>query len=440
MIWVLRNIGVRLWVTSLFSIPLGFYLVPGFTRVFPDINPLWLLLVISIGCILLIGFLMDMTAKNAVINLINEGRAWERAGINNKAEKKYNKALRLYDSFLFGLFSAKKTTRKITSAIARFKLNTSMGNENFSLATAMYLKLNPTDEDMAERWLRQVQKLRAATPLEQEVLTLLADTYYANKSLSAWITDIFQKSGRRDYAAKKLYQHTQKAPSFAKAYPETVGDALAESGETLEKQKPYYQPEIKPVRQIRPTKEIKPLRDVKPKKKLEIGKYIQAIFGKAGLLIQFVIRLVGSIFSFLILSVHRVYGFIKDHEKIQFYLKMGFLGFVSILLMVFIVNTVFHMLKPNPAPEEKMVEKTDIPEIKPFTIQVSAYLKKEFADNFVNNLKKKQIEATVKKVDGGGKTWFVVRVSEFVDKKSADAYGQQLKKQKIIDDFFVTNK
>jgi cell division septation protein DedD len=98
------------------------------------------------------------------------------------------------------------------------------------------------------------------------------------------------------------------------------------------------------------------------------------------------------------------------------------------------------MVKPNPPPAEKIVEKIDVPVVKPFTIQVSAYLKKEFADIYVNNLKKRDIEATVKKVDGGGKTWFVVRVSEFADKKSADSYGQRLKQQKIIDDFFVTNK
>jgi len=55
------------------------------------------------------------------------------------------------------------------------------------------------------------------------------------------------------------------------------------------------------------------------------------------------------------------------------------------------------------------------------------------------SLKKKGIEASVKKVAGGGKTWFVVRVSSFVDKKSATTYGQKLKQQKIIDDFFVNN-
>ncbi len=428
MIWFLRNIGVRLWITSLLTIPFGFYLLPGVTKLFPGINPLWFLLVMTIGFVLLIGFLMDMAAKNAVLNLIKEGQAWERAGINAKAEKKYNRALRLYDTFLFGMLSAKKTTRKISAAIARFKLNTSLGNENFNLATAVYLKMNPTDEDMAERWLRQVQKLREVNPLEEEVLTLLAETSYANNSLSALITDIFQKSGRRDYAAKKMYRHAQKPPSSAKVYPETIGGTPTSPGETLEMQKPYYQPKIKPIKRS------------KTEKKVEIKKYIQAVSEKAGLLIQFAARLIGFAFSFLILSVHQVYGFIKDHEKVQFYLKMGLLGFVSICLMVFIVNTVSHMVKPIPATDEKMVEKIDIPVARPFTIQVSAYLKKEFADTYANALKKKDIEATVKKVDGGGKTWFVVRVSEFSDKKSADIYGQQLKKQKIIDDFFVTNK
>jgi hypothetical protein len=291
----------------------------------------------------------------------------------------------------------------------------------------MYLKMNPADEAMAERWLRQLQTSRKLSALDQEVLTLLAETYYTHKLLSERVSDIFQKSGKRDYAAKKVYPLEQKPPSFAKAYPR-AGSALADPGETLASRKPYSQPIIKPVRKS------------KARQKIEIGKYIQAILDKAIGLIQFSARIALSVFSLLILSVHRVYGFIRDHEKAQSYLKIGFLGFVSICLAAFIINTISHMVKPNPPPAEKIVEEIAAPVVKPFTIQVSAYLKKEFADSYVNNLKKKDIEATVKKVDGGGKTWFVVRVSEFADKLSADSYGQRLKQQKIIDDFFVTNK
>jgi hypothetical protein len=427
MIRILRNIGVRLWITALVFIPLGFYLVSGITKFFPDINPLGFLWIMMVGFILLLGLLLDLAGKKAVTNLIKEAQAWERAGLNSKAEKKYAGALRLYDTFLLGLFSAGQATRKISGAIARFKLNTSVGNENFNLATAMYLKMNPADEAMAERWLRQVQTSRKLSDLDQEVLTLLAETYYTHKSLSERVSDIFQKSGKRDYAAKKVYPLEQKSPFFAKAYPR-AGSALADPGETLEKQKPYSQPIIKPVRKAT------------VKQKIEIGKYIRAVLDKAIGLIQFSVRSAGSVFSFLILTVHRAHGFIRDHEKVQSYLKIGFLGFVSICLTAFIINTISHMVKPNPPPAEKIVEKIDIPVVKPFTIQVSAYLKKEFADNYVNSLKKKDIEATVKKVEGGGKTWFVVRVSEFADKKNADSYGRHLKQQKIIDDFFVTNK
>jgi len=427
MIRILRNIGVRLWITALFFIPLGFFLVSGITNISPDINPIGLLWAMMLCFILLLGFLMDMAGKKAVANLIKEAQAWERAGLNTKAEKKYARALRLYDTFLFGLFSQRRISRKISGAIARFKLNPSVGNETFNLATAMYLKMNPADEAMAERWLKQVKPSRKLSALDQEVLSLLAETYYGHKPLSERVSDIFQKSGKGDYAVKKVHPPEQKPSSFAKAYPR-AGSALADPGETLASRKPYSQPMIKPVEKAR------------VKQKIEIGKFIRTGLDKLIDLIQFFACSVGSVFSFLILSVHRMYGFIQGHEKVQSYLKIGFLGFVSICLTAFIINTVSHMVKPNPPSAENIVEKIDIPVVKPFTIQVSAYLKKEFADVYVNNLKKKDIAATVKKVDGGGKTWFVVRVSEFADKKSADSYGQQLKQQKIIDDFFVTNK
>ena len=87
---------------------------------------------------------------------------------------------------------------------------------------------------------------------------------------------------------------------------------------------------------------------------------------------------------------------------------------------------------------KKTVTEIQIP--KPFTIQVAAYLKLKHAETYVGKLKKKGIDAGMKKVDGGGKTWFVVRISQFTDKQSAAAYGQKLKQQNIIEDFFVNNR
>lgn len=77
---------------------------------------------------------------------------------------------------------------------------------------------------------------------------------------------------------------------------------------------------------------------------------------------------------------------------------------------------------------------------KPFTIQVAAYLKQVHADRYAAILKQKGIVPIITKVKGGGKIWYVVRISEFADKATAAAFGKKLKAEKIIDDFFVSNK
>ncbi|MCK5098995.1 MAG: hypothetical protein KAR45_12890, partial [Desulfobacteraceae bacterium] len=201
MIRILRNIGTHLWIATLITIPLSFYVLAGLTRLFPGINPIATGLVTLTGVVVVIGFLMDYTAKKAVINLIKEGQIWERSGISNKAEKNYIKVLRIYDTFLFWPFFAKKTIQKISGAIAKFKLNTSIKNQNFKLATEVYLKMNPEDEDIARLWLAQLRQSTVVTSFEQEVLSVLAEKHYTNKLLSALMIDIFLGLERKDFIA-----------------------------------------------------------------------------------------------------------------------------------------------------------------------------------------------------------------------------------------------
>jgi septal ring-binding cell division protein DamX len=117
---------------------------------------------------------------------------------------------------------------------------------------------------------------------------------------------------------------------------------------------------------------------------------------------------------------------------------MGFFGMIIICFLWFMVNTLFHMFQSKTPEKETVIVQNQVP--MPFTIQVAAYLKQIHADRYVDSLRKRQIEADVKKTVGGGKTWFVVRVSQFPDKKSAAAYGMKLKQQGLIDDFFVNNR
>ncbi|RLC04224.1 MAG: hypothetical protein DRH34_04470 [Deltaproteobacteria bacterium] len=423
MIWILRNIGIHLWITTLVALPLSFYILPGLTKLFPEISPILTGLVTILGSALGMGFLMDQMAKKTVTGLIKEGQAWERSGILNKAEKQYIKALRIYDTFLLWPFFAKKTARIISGAIAKFELNSFVENKNFKVGTVVYVKMNPENEDIARLWLGKLKRSTIVTSLEQEVLSALAEKYYNHKLLSALIIDIFLGLDRRDFIAKKLYQQGLNDPELKKKYAKKIEDLIGSPNETIE----TIQQEVS---FIKPEK--------KQKKEIGIGKRIQAALLNCLSYLKNLWMFIGSVLSFFILSAGKSVTYIKEHEKAQFYLKTGLLSMVSIWLLFFMANTLSHMLKSKAV--EKPEKEIQIQVPKPFTIQVAAYLKQKHASRYVDTLKKKGIDAIVKKVGGGGKIWFVVRVSEFVDKKSAAAYGQKLKQQEIIDDFFVNNK
>ncbi len=420
MIWILKNISVHLWITTLFAIPLSFYFLSGLAEFFPEINPLITGFVTIAGVIAIISILMDLAAKKIITNLIKEGHAWERSGIFNKADKNYTKALRVYDTFLLWPFTSKKTAQRISGAIAKFYLNSSVENKNFKLGTLVYLKINPADKDIAHLWLTRLRQSSIVTSFEQEILSMLAQRYYSDKILSILILDIFLGLEREDFTAKKLYQHVLSDPELKHGYSKKIEALIGKPEDTLQKEVSFQ------------------LFDKKPVEKVEIGKKVQVLTEKGVYFLQSLWSFMGGSFSFLILSAAKVYTYIKQNEKIRFYLKAGFLTLISGLLLFFMVGPISHIFKSRTIEKEKI--KTPIQVFKPFTIQVAAYLKPKHAQSYVDILKKKEIDARIKKVYGGGKTWFVVRVSEFIDRKSAAAYGQKLKKQKIIDDFFVNNK
>ncbi|MCP4625942.1 MAG: SPOR domain-containing protein [bacterium] len=70
---------------------------------------------------------------------------------------------------------------------------------------------------------------------------------------------------------------------------------------------------------------------------------------------------------------------------------------------------------------------------------VAAYLKPEYARNYVQQLKKRGLDAYWSEAVSGDKKWYQVRVSHFASKQAARDYGQRLKVQGIIDDYYVAN-
>ena len=212
----------------------------------------------------------------------------------------------------------------------------------------------------------------------------------------------------------------RKDPLFEKRYSRKIEGVIGKPDSLLKKEVSFSHP-------------VPPSR-----KKSEIGKKIPVIIKKIVSLLKRWIALMGSVLSLFIGSVVKGVAYIKAHEKGPFYLKICFSGIVCVGFVCFMITTLSHLFKAGPVETAPVNIQIQVP--KPFTIQVSAYLNHKHADRYVDSLKKKGIDAIIKEVAGGGKTWFVVRVSEFTDKKSAEDYGRKLKQDHIIDDFFVNNK
>lgn len=434
MIWTLRNISILFWITVSVTLPVSFYILTVLIQSFPGINPFVTGMVVAGICFTILTVLLDAGAKKILTGLIKEGQAWERAGIVKKAEKKYIRAVRLFDSFLFRPFGNQKIVKEISGIISRFELNTGAGNENFKTAACMYLKTDPSDTDMAELWLKQLARSSMVTSQQQEVLSILAETHGSDSELSRLIADIFLGLERKDFTAHKLYAQMQK----------NSGEGDRELKHT-DQGGPIRDKDILDREAVVSSSKRLPGKPVKKRawSLLKIGQGgwtgLKAALAKTSMVFKWLYRVSGSVISFIVLSVTGVADYVKNREQVRFFLKIGILAIAALWLIFFIAGTVSHLFKPTPIKnrEQVIAEQVKIP--KPFTIQVAAYLKQSHADRYVAVLKKKKIDARVKKVEGGGKTWFVIRVSEFDDKKSAAAYGQQLKQQNIIDDYFVNN-
>ncbi len=412
MIWILKNISIQLWITLLVFIPVVFSAMPVITDFFPGLNPVGAGLAILIITGTAISGLMNYLAVKSIKKLVKDAQSWEMSAITIKAEQNYAKALRIYNSFLIWPFCAKKITGCLYRAIAGFTLNTETASPEFAKIPAPYLKIFPEDEEIAELWLARLRRASVVSLLDQQVLSGLAAAHYDNDILAPAIAEIFLALGRQDFTACRLYRQIMKNPDYEKQYGAKIREVTGnfhddqKSGEIIFARSGHM-----------PDKRTKTV-----KKRNLLKSFIKYLWKPV------------KIFSGLMVSA-AVY--IRTHEKARFYIKSGCLCIMAVVVAVFIANTLSYIMKTKTVQKEKTKIEIKIP--KPFTIQVAAYLKRKYADRYIELLKKRGIKARVKKVKGGGKTWFVVQVSEFADKKSAAAYGRRLKSEKIIDDFFVNN-
>jgi septal ring-binding cell division protein DamX len=75
----------------------------------------------------------------------------------------------------------------------------------------------------------------------------------------------------------------------------------------------------------------------------------------------------------------------------------------------------------------------------PYTLQVAAYLKSDYAKAYVNELKAQDLEAFIVATKGKDKIWYQVRISRFATKADAITFGEQLITDGVIGEYYVAN-
>ncbi|MBF0111202.1 MAG: SPOR domain-containing protein [Desulfamplus sp.] len=456
MIYFLRNISIRLWLSVAISIPLTFVGFPTIQRLIPNVEAHLICPVFTLFLFIIIGYVMNIVGELSIYKYINGAKNWEREGIFYKSEFYYSKAVELFDSYLFTILKSKRVAIPLTGGIARFALTVDWQGSYFDRATTFFLMKMPQEADVALLWLKKIVKRNLSqqdkgnlSQDEENLLTLLAEMEPLNLQLVPLLSQIFTTTERNDFAAKRVFAAMQKDDDIITVEDKDrqiyTSDRYPEKGfsklEALEQvdQMPRIHRSF-PYRPFSSKRAITPnikITDRVAQSSQEPSKYL------------FILERCKSFFLLPIKLFKTIINAITLKPNLRKNIIRASMITVVVGVGIFFLTTLSHLFKTQaPAPPEspqnlevkvKDVEVQVIPQ-KRFTIQIAAYLVKPHAQKYLDSLEKKGVtEGRISEVEGGGKTWFLIRIGNYETKEGATSYGNRLKSDGIIDDFFVDN-
>jgi hypothetical protein len=476
----LKHISVRLWLTVLLGGVVCLGLLPSFQA---HIGLQWVLLPVLLilgAAFLLIGWVSNRWGLGSVERLIHEAGVYERDGMVNEAEKRFRRAVAVFDSFLISPLVKKQKTDTLTARVARFYLARARKTHDSEIFLVSYLQSNPHDEEVAENWIQQIESRGGLKEDHQDLAYLIGSAHPKNRTIQSVLARFYLTLERTDFPALQTYRRVLKADQrlpvdFLKDLAdlflrERRADewALAIYLKAIEESD--HRPELLRgiaacVRWISLTDRNKPLLqqaytylegiDPAEIKKMSIGfkppvpladqKAIQRPTRKRASFLQTSNAVLQTFYEDLSALPVWTYRQLCSAGRWALQSKRSRQVFTGVLLtgltaavVVLVINTVGHLVKTE-TPVARKIEKAPETITDPFTLQVAAYLKPSYARAYVEKLKKQGLDAYWREAISANKKWYQVRVSHFPDKKSARDLGESLKARGIIDDYYVAN-
>jgi hypothetical protein len=485
MVHYLKNAAARLWVANLLGTGAGLLFL---AQVKPDGGSYALpaaMAVLLAAIFAACGWVFNRLGLGRMRRLLRQAGAAERQGLNPEAEALFKAALSALDSFLVSPAVRRRYLPPAAGRTARFYVGRGLAEPAAFDFVCAYLARYPEDGEVAEAWVRCARemegpaeeiedlagRLGAAHPDDERIQLGLARLYLRlertdftalqgyrrlwesgggeDPAVRMTLAALLRREGRRDDWALQVYRRCGQHPplpgaddSFPREGPRgprpaaTAGLSPAPEAPLAaegEEDRPFAvfgagpaagedeeedTPEAPRAARSRPVPirarlsallnfsdaSLRVLRDLRRRMAQSLGRArLPAAVPRSALLLVPALALAG----------------------LGIWLALKPTG------------------EPSPPPSSLQAEPAAPPVAPPaavtdpFTLQVAAYLKPEYALKFVEELKKKGLDAYWTETASGDKRWYQVRISHFPDAASAREFGRRLKQEGVVDDFYV---
>jgi hypothetical protein len=476
MLSYLRHISIRIWIAVLLGGLVSLLVLPmSQSRFGLESN------IIVAGAALLFfygvtGWVLNRWALNNANYLMAEAGVFERDGMYREAENAFRKAVAIFDSFMISPVVKRKKANELGARLARFYLARNRRDHLSQDFLISYLNANPLDGHVAEYWLHQLESGGGLKEKHQDTAARIGDAQPDNQYIQSTLARFYLLLERTDFSALQTYRRVcrNKEPLTAEFIDELAGlfvkekradewaleiylRALANNSERKDclrglaaciRWTPATERNQRLLQSARQYLKgfdenslkkmqagFSPPVPAKPSRKAKNRIQASVLLTQTA---RFLYHFPFSIVRWIIGRVREAVKVIQRSRRVRRALSALLLVGLALGVGALVVNTVRH-LTPQEAPAEKAVTQPVEVISDPFTLQVAAYLKPEYARNFVQQLKKRGVDAYWSEAVRGEKKWYQVRVSHFATKQDARDYGEKLKAQDIIEDFYVAN-
>ena len=479
MIHFLRHAAARLWITLLIGTAASLSALP----LLPAHIGLEAAPVLAAALLAALYFAVGWAANRLGLARVRRwvriaGRA-ERDGLHVEAEAAFRRALFVLDGFLVSPAMRRRNLLPLTARMARFYLARPRGGAETEELIAGYLAAHPDDEDVAEQWVLRVEDRGGLREDHQLLATRLGAAHPGNEAIQSALARLYLMLERTDYPALQCYRRVCGAE--AEMPPEFCRDLarlLRRDGRTDAWVQQFYRRALGGVpaaevpaaeapmsvsgtgpagyetpaeaalpdaadgafRMSETMDEVPDEEDeghpsawVRPRAWPPAWKWlarfradIAAVAARNG--------------RRMVLGAAAAMRAVVQPSAVPYVLGALIVAGAAAGGVWLFAKAGDGFFRPAaiPAAAEPAAAAPAVVR-DPYTLQVAAYLKSEYALKFVEDLKQRGYDAYWIETASGGKTWYQVRIAHFPDPQSARDFGARLKQKGIIEDFYVTN-